>query len=192
MEQYYSCCGKYICGGCIYSITKSENDDYCPFCKAEISGITEKFEELMKRVEANDAGATCLLGSYYSHGNVGLQQDLVKGVKLWTQAAELGSMSKAHFFLGKHYYEGGNLKKAKFHYEAAAMAGHDVARCNLGCIESESGNIEQAMKHWAIAASAGYHTAMVNLIVAFRRGHISRETIDSTLAAYNNVWREKK
>ena len=105
-----------------------------------------------------------------------MQQDLVKGVKLWTQAAELGSMSKAHFFLGKHYYEGGNLKKAKFHYKAAAMAGHDVARCNLGCIESESGNIEQAMKHWAIAASAGYHTAMVNLIVAFRRGHISRET----------------
>jgi len=48
------------------------------------------------------------------------------------------------------------------------------------------------MKHWIIAASAGYHTAMVNLIVAFRRGHISRETVDSTLAAYNDSCGEKR
>jgi len=132
-EQYYSCCGKSICGGCIYSFRKSDNDDYCPFCKAEISGKTEKVEELMKRVEANDAHATCLLGSYYSHGQLGLQQDLVKGVKLWTQAAELGS-SKAYFFLGKHYYkgQGGDLTKAKFHYESAAIAGHEVAKNNFG------------------------------------------------------------
>ena len=87
---------------------------------------------------------------------------------------------------------GGKLKKAKFHLEAAAMAGDEVSRYNLGYMEYHSGNSQRAVKHWTIAASAGYHTAMVNLIVAFRRGHISRETIDSTLAAYNNVWREKK
>ena len=191
MEQYYSCCGKSICGGCIYSFGKSGNDDYCPFCKAEISAVDEKVEELTKRVEANDAGATCLLGSYYSHGQIGLQQDLVKGVKLWTQAAELGS-SKAHFFLGKHYFKGGDLKKAKFHYEAAAIAGHEVARCNIGVMEFESGNMERALKHLIIAASAGDHTAMVNLLLVFKGGFVSRNEIDSTLAAYNNSCAEKR
>jgi protein-disulfide isomerase-like protein with CxxC motif len=47
----------------------------------------------------------------------------------------------------KFYYEGGDLTKAKFHYEAAALAGLDVARCNLGLVEDESGNMEQAIKY---------------------------------------------
>jgi TPR repeat protein len=34
------------------------------------------------------------------------------------------------------------LKKAKFHYKAAAMAGHEGARYNLGCMEAESRNME--------------------------------------------------
>ena len=50
------------------------------------------------------------------------------------QAAELGSSSEAHYELGMNF-ENENLKKAKFHYEAAAMAGHDAARYNLGCME---------------------------------------------------------
>jgi TPR repeat protein len=32
---------------------------------------------------------------------------------------------------------GGNLKKAKFHYEAAAMLGCEVARYNLGVMEAQ-------------------------------------------------------
>jgi TPR repeat protein len=40
------------------------------------------------------------------------------------------------------YKDGGDLKKAKSHYEAAAMAGHEVARCNLGGLGYNSGNIE--------------------------------------------------
>ena len=39
------------------------------------------------------------------------------------------------------------MTKAKFHYEAAALAGLDVARCNLGLVEDESGNMEQAIKY---------------------------------------------
>jgi len=37
-------------------------------------------------------------------------------------------------------HEGGDLKKAKFHLEAAAMAGHDVSPFNLGSMEADSGN----------------------------------------------------
>jgi TPR repeat protein len=64
------------------------------------------------------------LGSYYNHGKLGSHQDIKKTIELWTQAAELGS-SSAHLNLGNEYHNGGDFKKAKFHFEAAAMAGHE-------------------------------------------------------------------
>ena len=42
------------------------------------------------------------------------------------------------------------------------------------------------MKHWKIAASAGCFRAMHRLIVFVEKGVVSRESIDSTLNAYNN------
>ena len=78
------------------------------------------------------------------------------------------------------------MKKAKFHFEAAAMAGHVGARYNLGDLEAKSGNFERAIKLWTIAASAGHCIAMNNLRVFFEDGVVSRESIDSTLKAYNN------
>jgi TPR repeat protein len=187
MEQYYSCCGKSICGGCAYSFCETGNLDNYPYCKAEISGKTdaENVEDLMKRVEANDADAMYLLGNNYYHGQFGLQQDRGKALELWTQAAALGS-SMAHYHLGLYYREGGKLKKAKFHLEAAAMAGNEVSRYNLGYIEYHSGNSQRALKHWTIAASAGHHKAMNALQIRFKQGSISRATIDATLTAYNN------
>jgi TPR repeat protein len=79
------------------------------------------------------------------------------GQRRWNygkKAATLGS-SDAHYHLGDIYSQGGDLKKTKFHYEAAAMASHEVARYNLACAEYNSGNIEGALNHWIIAASAG-------------------------------------
>jgi TPR repeat protein len=84
------------------------------------------------------------------------------------------------------YDEGGDLKKAMFHYKEAAMAGHEMAQLNLGCIEFEFGNKEQAAKHWKIAASAGHYKAMHNLRLLFDQGVVCRESIDSTLISYNN------
>jgi TPR repeat protein len=186
-EQYYSCCGKSICRGCIYSFNKSGNDDKCPFCNSDRADKTdeEEIEELMKRVEANDASSIYVLGNCYHHGQLGLLQDRTKAIELWKQAAELGS-SRSHFQLGTFYDEGGDLKKAKIHYEAAATAGHEGARCNLGKMEYKSGNMEQAVKHSIIAASVGDCYAMYNLLVDFEEGLVGRVVIDSTLTAYNN------
>ncbi len=96
-------------------------------------------------------------------------QDQTKAMELLTQAAELGS-SQAHCELGNIYHEGGYLKKSKFHWGAASMAGHEVARSNLGIIEADYGNRERAVKHWIIAASAGSHLAMQALRESFIRG----------------------
>jgi len=193
MEDYYSCCGNYICSGCIHSLCMSGNYAHCPFCKAETMSKTneERIEEMMKRVEANDAGAIYALGSYYHHGGLGLHQDGEKEIELWKQAARLGS-SKAHHNLGNVFYEGGDMKKAKFHYEAAAIAGHEGARSNLGDIEGRSGNVERGFKHWIIAASAGDCNAMYNLQQAFEQGLMPREAIDLTLTAYNSSCKEMR
>jgi TPR repeat protein len=84
------------------------------------------------------------------------------------------------------------LKKAKFHFEAAAMAGHKGARFDLGSLEFNDGNKDQAIKHWIVAASAGHYQAMRHLKLCFEKGRVSRESIDSTLAAYNNSCTEMR
>jgi TPR repeat protein len=145
----------------------------------------------MKRAEANDAASICVLANFYQHGLNGFQQDHLKAIELYARAADLGR-SKAHSYLADIYHEGGNLKKAKFHWEAAAMAGHEVARSNLGVMEAQSGNMERAVKHWTISASAGYYIAMHEMRVGFKKGYVSRETIDSTLEAYNNSCAEMR
>jgi TPR repeat protein len=121
----------------------------------------------------------------------GLLQDQAKGKELLIMAAELGS-SQAHYNLAVFHLEGGDMKKARFHWEAAAMAGHEVARNMLGNMELKSGNMERAVKHWTIAASAGSCHAMQNLLICFKQGSISRHEIDSTLAAYNSSCAEMR
>jgi TPR repeat protein len=192
-EQYFPCCGKSICKGCVYSFCKSGNGDKCPFCNSDRSNKTdeERVEELMKRVEANDAASICVLANFYQHGLGCVQQDHAKAMEFYVRAADLG-YSTAHNELGGIYDEGGYLKKAKFHWEAAAMAGHEVARFNLGVMEAESRNMERAVKHWTIAASAGSFNAMQHLKICFERGLVSRDSIDSILAAYNNSCAEMR
>jgi hypothetical protein len=76
-EEYFTCCGKCICKGCVHTLRKSGNHGNSPYCKSDRVGKTdeEMLEEIMKRVEANDAIAMGMLASYYNHGQLGLQQD---------------------------------------------------------------------------------------------------------------------
>jgi hypothetical protein len=192
-ERYYPCCWKSICEGCIYSFAQSGNIDKCPFCNSSRASETngELVEELMKRVEANDAASIYFLAGYYLRGLRGVEQDHARAIEQFTKSAELG-YSKAHNNLAGIYHEGRDVKKAKFHFEAAAMLGHEAARCNLGAMEYNSGNMERAVKHWTIGATAGDYKAMHHLITSFKRGHVSRESIDSTLEAYNNSCAEMR
>ena len=186
-EKYYPCCGKSICGGCVHSFFESVNTERCAFCNSEQSSKTleERVEDLLKRVEANDAASIFLLANSYHHGLNGFQQDHAKAMGLYPRAADLGCI-KAHNQLGGIYHEGGGMKKAKFHFEAAAMAGNEIASYNLGCMEFKSGNMEHAVKHWTIAASVGCYDAMHEMRRFFEKGKVSIESIDATLSAYNN------
>jgi TPR repeat protein len=192
-EEYFPCCGKTICKGCVYSFAQSGNNDKCPFCNSDRADKTdeENVQDLMKRVEANDAASIFLLADSYYNGLNSLHQDQIKAMELYARASDLGC-SKAHNKLAGIYHEGGYLKKAKYHFEAAAMLGNEVARCNLGLMETHSRNREQAIKHFTIGASAGDHKAMHEMRVGFKKGYVSKESIDSTLAAYNNSCAEMR
>jgi TPR repeat protein len=123
----------------------------------EVTKLRKSMFKIMKRVEVNDPGAMKMLAGCYYQGLNGLQRDHAKAIELFTKSAELGC-SEAHRALGNN--EDGDMKKAKFHLEAAAMLGHENSRCNLGNIEAQSGNMERAVKHWTIAASAGCYGSM--------------------------------
>ena len=192
-EEYSTCCGKCICIGCVHSLQNSGNNGKCPYCNSDRVGKTdeEMVEEIVKRVEANDAVAIGMLAQHYYKGLRGFQQDHNKAIELWTRAADLGC-SKAHINLSDEYRDLGDMKKAKFHSEAAAMEGNEIARYNLGIIEYEYGNMERAVKHLTIGASAGDYQAMHCLKMEFEQGVVSRESIDSTLAAYNTSCAEMR
>jgi TPR repeat protein len=148
-------------------------------------------EEIMKRVEVNDPASILTLANSYHNGRGGLQQDHARAIELYAKAAELGC-SKAHFCVGELYEIGGDLKKAKFRYEAAATAGHEEAKYSLGCMDHTSGHQDRALKHWKISASAGYYNSMQILITLFEQGVVSRDSIDSTLTSYNNSCAEMR
>ena len=189
-ETYYSCCGNSICKGCVNSCRESGNDDKCPFCNSDRCITSyEAVEEIRSRAAANDPTSMILLGHHYFHGKGGIQRDQAKAIELYAKAVDLGH-GKAHFHLADVYYEGGDMKKAKFHWEAAAMAGHDNARINLGILEVKSGN--RAIKHWTIASSSGHYNATFQLKTCFEEGFVSRESINSTLTAYNNSCAEMR
>jgi TPR repeat protein len=138
----------------------------------------------MKRVEANDAASICVLGDHYFKGLNGFEPNRTKAIELFSRAGDLG-LSKGHYLLAEVFRQEGEMKKAKFYLEAAAMAGNEMARTNLGGLEAQSGNMERAVKHFIIAASAGCFDAMHTLI-RLKKGYVTRESLKSTLKAYNN------
>ena len=152
-------------------------------------------EQMMKRVEANDANSMTFLGRYYFEGLFGLQQDCNKAFALYTRAAEIGS-SEAHYHIAGAYVNGEsvekNMKKAIHHLELAAMAGHETARYNPGVIEYNSGNMERAIKHGMISASAGQKESMASIQELFETGHVNSDLYELTLKAYNDSCAEMR
>ena len=53
-------------------------------------------------------------------------------------------------------------------------------------MEYDSGNKERGVKHWIIATSSGSFFAIDQLRILFEYGAVSRESIVSTLKAYND------
>eukprot|EP00956_Cyclotella_meneghiniana_P031632 scaffold83626_cov28-Cyclotella_meneghiniana.AAC.3 len=189
---YMSCCGKIICIGCRYCLTR----EHCPFCNAADLTTPEAVKRLSERIEKyNDSQAMVLLGFRYINGLDGLQVDQSKAFELFQRASELGSAS-AHFHLGNSYHLGNgaeiDMKKAIHHWQIAAMMGNMQARHNLGCAEAKNGNYNRALKHFMIAAMCGDEDALNNIKEGFRDGLVTKEEFEKALRDYQASCDETK
>jgi len=84
-------------------------------------------------VDAGDAHAMFSLGSHYSHGLYGLQQDYTKALEIYHRAAELSDTASYHN-IGTAYNHGRGVErddKKAMYWERAAMTGDASGRHNL-------------------------------------------------------------
>ena len=111
-RKYKTCCGKFICSGCIHAVNKMDGDAKCPFCRSPAPNKVEIVERYEKRTKINDANAIYHLGRSYYHGEYGMPQDRVKALELWHQAGELGSVESYHN-IGYAYDHGYGVRREK-------------------------------------------------------------------------------
>ncbi|KAL7524706.1 hypothetical protein ACHAXR_000682, partial [Thalassiosira sp. AJA248-18] len=132
-------------------IARRSAEQICPFFRAPVATSHEgHIERLKKPIEAGDANAMHNLGCKYSSGGDGMPQDSNKSLELWRRAAKLGC-AESHTNLAESYALGEivekDVKKAKYHWELAAMGGNVVARYNLGILEENEGDMNRALKY---------------------------------------------
>ena len=77
-STFFSCCGKSICCGCIYTMDEREGAKLCPFCRMpyKASGV-EIIKKTKKQMEKGNARAYHGLAAFYAKGILGLPQDMV-------------------------------------------------------------------------------------------------------------------
>ena len=153
---------------------------------------------MKKRVEMKDTTAMCHLGSDYIEGN-GTKRYVKRGVKLLSQAAELGGITSCGY-LGDEYNPElcsrtglkKDLDKALHYYEIAAKGGHEQARFNLGALQCIAGNVDIGVKHYLIAALQGNDFALEKVKWGYVHGHITKDDFGKALRAHQHAQDEIK
>ena len=124
-----------------------------------------------------------------------MQKDVRRAVKLWTEAAELGSID-ALYNLGVVYIDGdavqGDRAKAVELFTKAAMQGHVECRYNLGWLEGLVGNNDRAVKHLLISAKVGHKDSLGLIKEMFKAGHATKEQYTEALKGYQDAADEMK
>ncbi|EJK65109.1 hypothetical protein THAOC_14083 [Thalassiosira oceanica] len=192
---FNTCCMKRICHGCAVAAQK-RGMRVCSFCRTPPpDNETHVLARIQARVAKKDPEGINQLGQKYYHGSLGLQKDMQRAVKLWEEAAELGSI-EALFCLGNAHHKGdgvqqGNAKAAQF-WTKAAMQGHVLSRANLGWLEGEKGNQDREARHNLISAKMGHTGSVENIKTAFKAGFATKEHYAEALKGYQDAIEEMK
>ncbi|EJK43788.1 hypothetical protein THAOC_37735, partial [Thalassiosira oceanica] len=188
------CCMKRICNGCNVAAQKRGMHD-CAFCRTPIAdNEADTLAMVQARVQKKDPQAILFLGRKYFFGEL-LQMDKRKGVEMWTEAAELGSLD-ALFSLGVAHARGEgvgqDMAKAAEFYTKAATQGHVESRNNLGSLEGKEGNYDRAVRHYLISAKMGHKDSVENIKRLFMAGIATNEQYAAALKGYQNAVEETK
>ncbi|EJK70303.1 hypothetical protein THAOC_08347, partial [Thalassiosira oceanica] len=192
---FMACCVKRVCNGCNLATCKRGMSD-CAFCRTPIArNDADRLTMVQTRVAKKDPVAINNLAQQYFHGGLGLQKDARRAVKLWEEAAELGSID-ALFELGNTYHEGEGVQQdeamAVEFYMKAAMQGQTESRYNLGCFEGEKGSHDRAVRHWLMSAKMGHEDSVQNVKRAFKSGFATKEQYAEALRGYQDAMEEMK
>jgi len=197
-SAFHSCCGKAVCGGCIYAMTESEEGqgELCPFCRMPSPRSDEEdIKRIEKLMDKGNAVAFNMVALEYEGGGMGLPKDHQKDNKLYLKAGELGC-AHGYYNLGNSYYHGRGVvmdeKKAKYFYELSAMNGSLHARYNLGMLEYNSDNMDRAYKHLILAARAGHKKALEGVKEGYTEGDVTKDEYANTLRAHHERQKETK
>ena len=190
------CCMKRVCDGCILAAEKRGVYDSCPFCRTPPpTDDASSLAMIQKRVSKGDEEAIHQLGSSYLHGGNGLAKDVPRAIKLWTEAAELGSV-EAHYNLGVAHYFGKGVEENKprgiRHWQKAAMKGEALSRHNLGNVEYYNTNFELAAQHWMISAKMGHGNSLNSIKDMYIDGLATKAQYAEALRGYGDAVEEMK
>ena len=76
------------------------------------------------------------------------------------------------------------MKKAKYHYELAAIGGNTRARFYLSLFEFEARSMERALKHYMIALSFGCTASLQMINRLYSKGSVSKDEYEKALRTY--------
>ena len=186
MRNYQPCCGKFFCAGCMHEILIKGGNHKCPFCRANM--MDDLFiERLEKRAALGDCTAIYNLGIEYYKGRC-IKKNLNRSLKLFHQAADLGSVSAHGFLTNATYRKELGIEvsgaKADYHLLMSAMGGHNICRHNVASTDLSNGHIDRAIKHYLIAAGDGFEPSLKALQKAYRLGIAHKEDYAKALHAY--------
>ena len=189
------CCMKRICKGCAV-VTQKRGMHDCPFCRTPLpDNEVDVLTMVQARVAKKDPAAFSFLASTYFQGTLGLQKDMRRAVKRWSEAAELGSIP-ALYSLGVAHDRGEGVEqdeaKAVEFFTKAAIRGHVEARHTLGFIEKEKGNGDRAVRHCMISAKMGYEDSLENIKRMFKAGFATKDQYAEALRGYQDAVEEMK
>jgi len=196
-SRFYTCCMKRVCDGCIYAAKKGGLGKRCPFCRILApDNDAEMVEMMQKRVDAKDPAAIDHLGDLCYNGMFGLEKDESRGIKLWSEAAELG-MTKAHFNLGTLFFYGRggvtqDKAKAILYWEDGAKQGDAMSRHMLGLVEMGNVKVDRAVRHFVISAKMGYDNSLDALKEIFASGYATKQQYVEALKGYQDAMEETK
>lgn len=205
-QSFFSCCGRYICGGCNFtqleaggeydnSRTRAPKVVSCAFCREPVKGDRTAEYYVAKETKYANAGradAMCQIGSYYKDGLMGMQKDASKAVIWFRRAAEAnnakGAAMLAQCFLFGHGVEKDD-EQALEYFEKAAHLGEYRAFVNIGVIHWGRGDVEEAMLSYRKAAMCGVvnESLFRNLREGYQAGYITKNEYLHTLREHQSA-----
>ncbi|EJK65355.1 hypothetical protein THAOC_13793 [Thalassiosira oceanica] len=191
-----ACCMKGVCNGCFLAAHQRGMLDRCPFCRTPTpADDASTLAMIQKRVHKGDVLAKSILGDKFYHGKLGLAKNVPRGIELWTEAAELGSVH-AHFELGVVYHTGDGVEEDKprgiQYWQKAAMKGDTESRHNLGVAEYQNGNFKLAAQHWMVSTKMGFEKSLNHIKDMFKKGHATKAQYAEALLGYRDAVEEVK